>query len=118
VRRARLLLRFAAALVPANAVHAASVLAALRSLVDAALGMAQASECAAAPGQGCCLCSVALPCSPPCLRPLPGILVSPAGRPGCVSNRHRWSPPSTAQAPTGTTAAAGSPTPTTWCMRR
>ena len=45
VRRARLLLRFCVALVATNVLHAASVLAALRSLVDTALAAAEASEC-------------------------------------------------------------------------
>lgn len=44
VRRARLLLRFAAALVATNVVHAVSLMAAVRSLVDTALGIAEASE--------------------------------------------------------------------------
>lgn len=44
VRRARLLLRSAAALVVTNVLHAASVLAALRSLVDTAMACADASE--------------------------------------------------------------------------
>ena len=44
VRRARLLLRFCVALVATNVLHAASVLAALRSLVDTALAAAEASE--------------------------------------------------------------------------
>jgi pyrroloquinoline quinone (PQQ) biosynthesis protein C len=46
-RRARLLLRFAAALVPTNVVHAASMLAVLQSLVDTAVSIAEASEWAA-----------------------------------------------------------------------
>ena len=45
VRRARLLLRFCVALVATNVLHAASVLAALRSLVDTAVAAAEASEC-------------------------------------------------------------------------
>lgn len=44
VRRARLLLRFTAALAVTNVLHAASVLAAARSLVDAALAAAEAGE--------------------------------------------------------------------------
>lgn len=43
MRRARLLLRFAASLVATNVVHAASMLATLRTVVDAALGVADAS---------------------------------------------------------------------------
>lgn len=44
VRRARLLLRFAAALVVTNVLHAASVAAALRALVDTALAIADRGE--------------------------------------------------------------------------
>ena len=44
MRRARLLLRFAAALVVTNVLHAASVAAALRALVDTALAIADAGE--------------------------------------------------------------------------
>lgn len=51
MRRARLLLRFAAALVVANVLHAASVLAAAQALVDAALAAAEASECVLAAGR-------------------------------------------------------------------
>lgn len=44
MRRARLLLRFAAALVVTNVLHAASVVAALRALVDAAMALADSGE--------------------------------------------------------------------------
>lgn len=43
-RRARLLLRFASALVPVNVLHAASLLGALRGLVGTAQAMADASK--------------------------------------------------------------------------
>ena len=45
VRRGRLLLRFCAALVVTNVVHAASLVAAVRRLVDTARSIADASEC-------------------------------------------------------------------------
>lgn len=44
-RRVRLLLRFCAALVPTNVLHAASLMATLRALVDTAVAVAEASEC-------------------------------------------------------------------------
>jgi hypothetical protein len=72
MRRARLLLRFAASLVATNVVHAASMLATLRTVVDAALGVADASEWPGACGGQHLLPPVR--CSP-CLAPPPLLLL-------------------------------------------
>lgn len=82
MRRARLLLRFAASLVATNVVHAASMLATLRSLVDAALAVADASEWPAAGGGQHLLPPVR--CSPCLVPPLLLLLLSKPGAAGAA----------------------------------